>query len=151
MLQSGHVTDAAVALSRPYRLFGRIIPGKGRGRQLGFPTLNLQTPLQIIPASGVYAGFVELADSQEGLFEKTQQISAVFSIGQTITYGSDNPLLIEAHLLIDNADMLKDTWMAMDFIECIRDQQKFKSDADLAKQIKNDCQNAENILNNFKK
>ncbi|MHC4309332.1 MAG: adenylyltransferase/cytidyltransferase family protein, partial [Planctomycetota bacterium] len=41
MLKSGNVADAAVALSRPYRLIGQIIPGRGKGKQLGFPTANM--------------------------------------------------------------------------------------------------------------
>ncbi len=50
MLESGHVADAAVALKRPYRLFGRIVPGRGKGRELGFPTLNMQRPAGSINA-----------------------------------------------------------------------------------------------------
>ena len=41
MLEGGHVGEAATALSRPYRLLGPIISGWGRGRKLGFPTLNM--------------------------------------------------------------------------------------------------------------
>jgi riboflavin kinase/FMN adenylyltransferase len=55
MLESGHVAEAAAALSRPYRLLGPVVPGWGRGRKLGFPTLNMRNPQQIIPAEGVYA------------------------------------------------------------------------------------------------
>ena len=57
MLQSGHVADAAFLFGRPYRLIGKITPGRGKGRQFGFPTLNMQMPSQIIPQEGVYAGF----------------------------------------------------------------------------------------------
>jgi riboflavin kinase/FMN adenylyltransferase len=42
LLEAGAVVDAALALGRPYRLIGRVIPGHGKGRQLGFPTANLE-------------------------------------------------------------------------------------------------------------
>jgi len=65
MLQSGHVADAAILLGRQYRLIGQIIPGRGKGRQIGFPTLNMQIPSQIIPQQGVYAGFALIGASQD--------------------------------------------------------------------------------------
>jgi riboflavin kinase/FMN adenylyltransferase len=42
MLKAGRVADAAVALGRPYRLVERIVPGRGKGKQLGFPTANMK-------------------------------------------------------------------------------------------------------------
>jgi len=147
MLKSGNVTDAAMALGRPYRLIGKVIPGRGKGKQLGYPTLNMQIPDQLIPAEAVYAGYVELADTFENACTSNEQIPAVFSIGQARTYGDDFPLLIEAHLLADNAQDLKGKFMAMDFIENIRTQHKFNTEKELANQIAKDCQQAKNILN----
>jgi riboflavin kinase/FMN adenylyltransferase len=50
LLETGSVVDAALALGRPYRLIGRVVPGHGKGKQLGFPTANLEPLQQIIPA-----------------------------------------------------------------------------------------------------
>jgi riboflavin kinase/FMN adenylyltransferase len=147
MLESAHVSDAAVALGRPYRLIEKIIVGRGKGKQLGFPTLNMNCPKQIIPAEGVYAGFVEFQDTCEDLFIACERIPAVFSIGQASTYGPARPLLIEAHLL--NHDLEENPtgkWMAMDFIEHIRPQHKFKTEKDLAEQIAKDCRQAKKVL-----
>jgi len=146
MLESGHVSDAAVALSRPYKLVGRIIPGKGRGKQLGFPTLNMQKPSQIIPAEGVYAGFVEVAESEENLLRKQDNMPAVFSIGQARTFGDEHPLLIEAHMLVKQVGDMTDNWIAMDFFRRLRSQHKFNSPEALAKQIAKDCEQARGIL-----
>jgi riboflavin kinase/FMN adenylyltransferase len=146
MLESGHVSDAAVALSRLYKLIGRIIPGKGKGKQLGFPTLNMEKPSQIIPAEGVYAGFVEVADTEENLLQKHDKMPAVFSIGQARTFGDEHPLLIEAHMLVKQIGDMTDNWIAMDFFRRLRSQHKFNSPEALAKQIAKDCEQARGIL-----
>ena len=145
-LQSGRVDEAAAALGRPYRLMGPIVPGKGKGRQLGFPTANLQPLPQIVPDQGVYVGYAEIADSLDQLCASTQRRHAVFSIGQTETFGQDQPLLLEAHLLKNNLGPLTDKYLAMDFIKKLRDQRKFNSESDLANQIEKDCQQAESLL-----
>jgi len=146
MLESGHVVEAAVALSRPYRLLGQVVSGWGRGRKLGFPTLNMGRPDQIIPAEGVYAGLVELADSQQALLEKGERFPAVFSIGEARTFGDEYPLLIEAHVLDRVLPDMKGRWMAMDFVQCLRHQHKFVSPEALVKQIEKDCRQAHAVL-----
>ena len=146
MLESGHVADAAVALGRPYRLVGEIIPGRGIGKKLGFPTLNMKKPEQVIPAEGVYAGFVRVGQSIEDVLFSEGKIPAAYSVGQARTYGEEFPLLIEAHLLEENLNGLTGKWMAMDFIERIRSQHKFKTPEELSAQITKDCQKAKEIL-----
>lgn len=147
LLANSKVEDAAIALDRPYRLTGKIIPGKGKGKQLGFPTLNMEPPKQLIPSEGVYAGYVEIGDSVEQLFQAKGKIAAVFSIGRTQTLGNDYPLLIEAHILTGNPGDSNDRWLAMDFIKHIREQQKFETEKDLSSQIAKDCERAQEILN----
>ena len=146
MLEGGHIADAAVALGRPYRIAERIIPGRGVGVKLGFPTLNMKKPKQVIPAEGVYAGFVKIGQVIDDALKSKEKIPAVYSIGQARTYGDDFPLLIEAHLLIEGVGDLIGHYMTMDFIQHIRNQHKFKTPEDLSKQIAKDCQYAKMIL-----
>jgi riboflavin kinase/FMN adenylyltransferase len=146
MLESGHVADAAAALGRPYRLIEKIIPGRGIGKKLGFPTLNMKKPTQVIPAEGVYAGFVKIGQTIEDVLASEEKIPAVYSIGQARTYGEEFPLLIEAHLLIENVGDLIGKYMAMDFVERIRSQHKFKTSEELSAQIAKDCQKAKELL-----
>ena len=146
MLESGHVVDAAAALGRPYRLVGEIIPGRGIGKKLGFPTLNMKKPAQVIPAEGVYAGFVRVGDSVGNILSSKEAIAAAYSIGQARTYGEEFPLLIEAHLLNEEAANMTDEYMAMDFIERIRSQHKFKTPEELSAQIEKDCRKARELL-----
>jgi riboflavin kinase/FMN adenylyltransferase len=156
------VADAAIALGRPYTLIGKIVPGRGKGKQIGFPTANLdchqKSPLgdalrhlqptgQLVPQQGVYAGFVGIADSQEQACATKERIPAAFSIGRSEDVCTGESLLIEAHLLIEDVGPLYGKWLAMDFIERLREQQRFKTDAELSAQIAKDCIVARKILN----
>lgn len=147
LLQSGRVADAAVALSRAYRLIGQVIPGHGKGKILGFPTANIKPARQIIPAEGVYAGFVEIGDNCRQVCKTHNKLPAALSIGRAKTYGTGQPLLIEAHLLTETPGQLTDKWLAMDFVEQIREQQKFETETELSAQIAKDCEKAKQILN----
>ncbi|MBA7477054.1 Bifunctional riboflavin kinase/FMN adenylyltransferase [subsurface metagenome] len=146
MLKNGSVADAAVGLGRPYRLLGQVIPGRGKGKQLGFPTANIEPVEQLVPVDGVYAGFVQIGDSEQDVCAATAKRPAALSIGTAQTLGTDYPRLIEAHILTDNIGDLHDKWLAMDFIQRIRSQQKFDSEKDLTGQIANDCEEVKKIL-----
>lgn len=146
MLEGGRAADAAIALGRPYRLIGQVVPGCGKGKKLGFPTANIEPVRQLVPAEGVYAGFIQIADSFEQVCKAKEKIPAALSIGRSETLGSDNPLAIEAHILTDDVGDLHDKWLAMDFIKRIRDQQKFETESQLSEQIAKDCEKAKEIL-----
>jgi len=146
LLQAGMVADAAAALGRSYRLYGQVTAGRGRGKILGFPTANIEPAEQIIPAEAVYAGFVAITDSCEEVCRADAKQPAALSIGRSSTYGDDNPLLVEAHILEGKVGELRDKFLAMDFVGRIRDQKKFETEKDLAKQIAKDCKKAKDIL-----
>jgi riboflavin kinase/FMN adenylyltransferase len=146
MLKTGDVADAALALARPYRLIGRITPGRGKGKQLGFPTANMAPPEQLVPADGVYAGYAQIADSEKGLCASTAALPAALSIGTTLTLGTDYPRLIEAHILTGDIGDVHGKYLAMDFVQLIRSQQKFDTEKQLAEQIAKDCKTAKQIL-----
>jgi len=143
------VADAALTLGRAYRLIGQVVAGRGRGKKLGFPTVNMQPLGQLVPAEGVYAGFVEIGGDFEQVCESKERIAAVFSIGRSETFGGDNPLTVEAHMLTDDVGGLHGEWLAMDFIKRIRGQQKFKTNADLSAQIAKDCEKAKQCLGQY--
>jgi len=149
LLAGGKAADVAIALGRPYRLIGQVIPGKGRGKQLGFPTANMEPTQQLIPAEGVYAGFVEIGASFEQVCRAKEKIPAALSVGRAETFISDHPLLVEAHILGQNIGDLYGKWLAMDFVRFIRHQQKFSSPEQLSTQIEKDCQKTKQILQNI--
>jgi riboflavin kinase/FMN adenylyltransferase len=146
MLKNGDVADAALALSRPYSLIGRVVPGRGKGKQLGFPTANMAPPDQLVPTEGVYAGFVKIGDSELNVCETKAIVPAALSIGRVQTFGSDNPLAIEAHILSDDISDLANKWMAMDFVKYLREQKRFETEAQLSEQMAEDCEKAKDIL-----
>ena len=143
--------SAAIALSRPHRLAGPIVSGYGRGRKLGYPTLNMGKPDQIIPAEGVYAGYVAIGPVPEAVLAESRRLPAVFSIGEARTFGDEHPLLIEAHLLVDAVPDTTGQWMAMDFIRHLRHQHKFASPELLVAQISKDCEQARAVLDELAK
>lgn len=146
LLHKGRVADAAKTLGRHYRLSGQTIRGRGKGEKLGFPTANIDPVNQIIPAEGVYAGFVKIADTEEQLWQSRDKISAAFSIGRAKTFISEHPLMVEAHILHQDTGDLYGKWLEMDFVEFLRHQQKFGSAEQLSEQITKDCQYAKEIL-----
>ena len=146
LLEKGRVADAGQALGRPYRLIGKTVSGKGKGRELGFPTANIEPAEQIIPAEGVYAGFVEIGRSYEQVCKAHNKLPAALSIGRAKTFITDHSLLTEAHILKGTIGDLSGKWLAMDFVEFIRHQERFESENQLAEQIAKDCQKAKRIL-----
>jgi len=146
LLDAGNVSEAAKVLGRPYRLIGHVVKGRGRGKELGFATANLEPVNQVIPAEGVYAGFVRFGESIEKLCGKSEAHFAAFSIGGGETFGVCSPQLIEAHLLEENVADLIGNRITMGFRERLRGQQRFSSEAELIKQIQKDCARAEQIL-----
>jgi len=145
LLEASAVEDAAGALGRRYRLMAKVIKGHGKGKQLGFPTANLGPSHQIIPAEGVYAGFIATADTAEGLCRSKQQIPAALSIGRAATLGRRGQL-VEAHLLVETVGDLIGKWLAMDFVKRLRGQMKFETEKQLSAQIAEDCDEAKRIL-----
>lgn len=146
LLEKGSVARAGAVLGRPYRLIGETIPGRGIGKRIGYPTANINPVEQIVPAEGVYAGFVEIGSAFDEVCVSSQRKPAAISIGRAKTFVSDNPLMVEAHLLEEDPGDLSEKWLGMDFVEKLRQQKRFESEQQLIDQIEVDCKNAKNIL-----
>mgnify|MGYP005842870869 CR=1 FL=1 len=145
-LEDGNVKDAAEMLSRPYRLIGKTVKGRGIGTTLGFPTANLDPLKQVIPAEGVYAAFVAPAATIDQAVKITANRPAAISIGRAKTFLTDHPLLLEAHILEPNIENLAGKWLVIDFIDKIRNQKRFENHQLLKDQIAKDCKKALQIL-----
>jgi riboflavin kinase / FMN adenylyltransferase len=129
-LSKGDLEWPTVALGRRYVLDGIVTTGAGRGKGLGFPTANLEVPPRLLlPGEGVYAG---VAYVSEGTF-----VAAV-NVGTNPTFGGE-PLHAEAFLL-DFEGMLTGRPIALEFWERLRDEVRFDSPEDLARQIKEDVE-----------
>jgi riboflavin kinase/FMN adenylyltransferase len=136
LITEGRVREAAEMLGRYHQIGGTVIAGKGRGRQLGFPTANLQVAEHCaIPGSGVYAGYVVLGH---------QQHYAVANIGYRPTFGEEERS-VEVHLLDFDGDLYgREVWLQ--FVERLRAERRFASVEGLRRQIGQDIVRAQEIL-----
>ncbi len=134
LLAAGRVEDATRCLGRNFVLFGEVVRGKRLGRVLEFPTVNVSTHQQIIPADGVYAGFARV-EGGDG--------PAAISIGARPTFDGDERQ-IEAHLLNGDGDYYGKK-VSLGFLRRLRDQQKFPSAEQLKQQIAKDVQRVREI------
>lgn len=130
-VQSGDVEGTMALLGRPHVLAGAIVPGRGQGRQLGFPTANLATFNECIPAAGIYATRFSFDHQDE---------PAVTYVGTNPTLG-ETPLAIETHVLTPMPELLGKS-AEVRFLHRIRGEEKFANREGLATRIAKDCQEA---------
>ena len=124
------------ALGRRYVVEGHVVTGAGRGRGLGWPTANLRTPDGILlPGRGVYACRATVDGAST---------AAAVNIGINPTFGGE-PLHLEAHLLDFDRDILGKV-LAIEFWERLRDEQRFDSAEQLAKQIQQDVEHTRELV-----
>ena len=142
-LAAGDVVGAGRDLGRPHRVEGVVVRGQHRGRALGFPTANLETPPHtVIPADGVYAGWLASLDG-EGRAE--ERWPAAISIGTNPTFGG-RERTVEAHAL-DRDDLdLYGVHAAMDFAARLRGTVRFESAAALVQQMHRDVGEARALV-----
>ncbi|MDR2082978.1 MAG: tRNA pseudouridine(55) synthase TruB [Candidatus Ancillula trichonymphae] len=96
-LEAGHVKGAQKLLGRFYKIRGTVVGGNKRGRELGFPTANLENIDTVIPREGVYYGVVEWIDKGRDKNIK-RRAGALFSIGDKPTF-DDDKFTVEVHLV----------------------------------------------------
>ncbi|MGR4000782.1 MAG: riboflavin biosynthesis protein RibF [Alphaproteobacteria bacterium] len=141
-IRNGTISEAHQLLGRHFHIHGRIQTGQGRGQKdLGIPTANIHLHPQLIrPHFGIYA--VKLA------FTKSPQTlhNGVASLGINPMFPLKEPRL-EVHLFSQWGNLTGQN-VRVSLIQKIRNEQKFNSIADLAKQIQNDCLLAKQILKN---
>jgi riboflavin kinase/FMN adenylyltransferase len=127
-LAEGDLAWPGRALGRRYVVEGTVVPGAGRGRDLGFPTANLRTPARILlPGRGVYAGRAHAGGDTW---------TAAINVGVNPTFGEE-PLHLEAFLIDFDGD-LQGRVLAVEFWERLRDEVRFESPEALALQIEED-------------
>ncbi|WP_236245598.1 bifunctional riboflavin kinase/FAD synthetase [Streptomyces sp. CC210A] len=129
LVAEGNVTGAAEILGRPHRVEGVVVRGAQRGRELGYPTANVETlPYTAIPADGVYAGWLT-ADGE--------RMPAAISVGTNPQFDGKERT-VEAYA-IDRVGLdLYGQHVAVDFLSFVRGQQKFASIGELLEAIAGD-------------
>lgn len=137
LVAAGDMARAADALGRPYSASGRVVGGEGRGRLLGFRTLNLEPPSspKLLPPDGVYAVRVQTP--------RGEQIG-MLNLGPRPTF-SETARRLEAHVFDADHDWYG-AHVRIDFVERLRDVRAFPDGAALAAQLAEDERQARAIL-----
>lgn len=151
-LAEGDIGEANRMLGRFYTLTGTVIRGQQLGRTIGFPTANLQLPIdKLLPRYGVYCVRVEIENPQtsgaQGVGHITPKtgLNGVMNIGYRPTVAGDLPT-VEVHLLDWSGDLYGQC-LTVSLEQFLRPEEKFPSLDALKAQIKADCDLARKILN----
>ncbi|MFF3671261.1 bifunctional riboflavin kinase/FAD synthetase [Microtetraspora malaysiensis] len=142
-LAEGDVEAAAAELGRPHRVEGVVVRGHQRGRALGFPTANVESPQHTaIPADGVYAGYLRCTESPSRY--EGELWPAAISVGTNPTF-QNVARTVEAYAL-DRDDLdLYGMHVAVDFTTRLRDNLKFDSIEALIEQMHADVAEARRL------
>jgi len=137
LIMDGDTNKAESFLGRPYAIEGMVTHGDGRGKGLGFPTVNLKTDYELIPKDGVYVSKIEI---------NGKMFPSVTNIGYNPTFGV-NRRSIETHVLDYNGD-LYGSYITLYFYEMIRGEIRFESIDALKERIGADIDIARRYFNN---
>jgi riboflavin kinase/FMN adenylyltransferase len=134
-VREGDVALAKRLLGRPFALTGLVARGEARGRELGFPTANLESDNMLLPRTGVYFTEVRaLAGRHTGMT----------NVGLRPTFGGER-LSVETHLLDFDQDLYGQRIEVL-FLERLRDEQVFDAPTELADQLARDRAAAESFF-----
>jgi riboflavin kinase / FMN adenylyltransferase len=135
-LAQGDMRRVQRLMGRHFYLKGKVITADKRGRVLGFPTANLAVkPQQAMPANGIYATITQI----EG-----KQFPSATNIGIRPTFG-ESKKTVETHLLRYEGDLYGKE-IRVEFVQKLRDEQRFPSSEELKIQIERDLRKVETLL-----
>lgn len=136
-LLEGQIEEANVLLGRPYSFTGKVVHGKKLGREIGFPTANLEVfdPHKLIPADGVYAVTCKIG---------VDKYKGAMNIGWNPTIAGKGHT-IEVHLF-DFSKNIYDIAIPFEFIARIRNEENFENVNQLTQKIKQDVEKAKIAL-----
>ena len=147
-LEGGDVATANRLLGRPYTWTGHVVHGHAVGRQLGFPTANLEATHhdKLLPARGAYAVYVQpeephSAKGEPALSEKNTTYPSLLNIGRRPTLDNGTDTTVEAHLIDFRGDLYGQT-LTVAFIARLREERRFDSEDELAAQLRRDREEA---------
>ncbi|WP_009633812.1 bifunctional riboflavin kinase/FAD synthetase [Synechocystis sp. PCC 7509] len=137
-LEQGNLNRAKLLLGRAYSLVGTVVTGKQLGRTIGFPTANIDLPIEkFLPCNGVYAVKAYIAEIKSPM-------AGVMNIGNRPTVNGTNQS-VEVYLIDWSGDLYGKV-MTVELEQFLRPEQKFESLDALKNQIKIDCDRAKATL-----
>ena len=134
-LAAADLAEARRLLGRPYRFSGPVVSGRGLGRQLGWPTANVQVDgRKCLPQEGVYAAMAQVDSTGAWL-------PSVMNLGPQPTVDPKAPSAVEVHLL-DRMIELEGHHLRVEPLALLRHQQRFADVSLLSRQIALDAAEA---------
>ncbi|MEX2382764.1 MAG: riboflavin biosynthesis protein RibF [Opitutales bacterium] len=130
----GRIEEANSLLGHNYFSEGVVKEGKGLGRNLGFPTLNIPWTRDLRPRFGVYCVGVMPRDGAAGPLPGV----ANFGVRPTVTHEEQEPVL-EIHLLTEECPFSAGDHLVVEWLSFIRSERKFDGVEALSEQIAKDC------------
>ena len=145
-VELGDLKSAEAMLGRRVSAFGEVVKGRGLGRELGFPTANLNLHHELSPPTGVYACLIRRIDTNAPHAPK-EVYQAVTNIGFRPTVEETRPERpqVEA-LLLDFAGDLYGEYLELEFVARLRGEERFEDLEALSSQIARDVEEARGIL-----
>ena len=143
-LKEGNMGQARQVLGRPHRLRGVVVRGLRRGRELGFPTANLEAATAgVVPPDGVYAGWLVRGSDAD---DSAERLPAAISIGTNPTFDDVPQRTVEAHVL-GRADLnLYGEEVGVELVEHLRPMLAFDGLDPLLAQMRTDIEDTARIL-----
>ncbi len=135
-LRNGNLIEAREMLGRDYSMSGKVIRGLGLGRNLGFPTANVNLNRRLTPVDGIFAARVSGLDG--GLLD------GVASVGTRPTVGGEQPLL-EVFIFDFDGDIYGE-YITVHFISRLREERKFSDVDSMVEQMHRDVVDARAAL-----
>lgn len=146
LIKKGEISKANNLLQRTYEIYGSVIKGKGMGKVIGFPTINIKMLEELVlPGDGVYLGEIK---------SNSLRRYCLINIGKRPTFDGKKRT-IEFYILDTKEEKVKELMkseiLRLYFIDKLRNEIKFESVKKLVNQIKKDIKKAKGILKEYKK
>lgn len=132
----GDLENAAKYLGRRYSITGTVVEGSRLGREIGFPTANIEPHHEAIPPNGIYAVWTRVGGTIK---------AGTLNIGYRPTVSEERKRTVEVHIM----DFYQDVYgeeIEIIFVEKLREEEKFSSVEALSEQIKKDVEKARRVL-----
>lgn len=141
LIAQGDISRANNFLGHPYVIEGDVVAGRGQGKSLGAPTLNLSLEQGLqLPPCGVYATRVLVDD---------MRLPAVTNIGYCPTFGTNGDISVESHIMDFSGDLYGKR-ARVEFFEFIRPERKFSDTRELSREIQANAAYAKKVIMSLK-
>ncbi|MBU1090609.1 MAG: bifunctional riboflavin kinase/FAD synthetase [Candidatus Omnitrophica bacterium] len=136
LINRGRIKLAEELLAHPVSILGTVVKGSSLGRKMGFPTANINPHHEIIPPNGIYAVWIII---------RKRRFRGICYIGSRPTFVNKISKRIEVYIY-NFKKKLYGEYLEIQFIQRLRDEQKFDSAPSLVKQIKKDIRKSKSAF-----